>query len=285
VNSLPIISLSGPVSICNYSTGNLYSTNPGKINYVWSIPAGATITSGGTSSDYTVTLTWTSAGTKVIGVNYTDPATGCSAASFKQMTVTVKPAPVPVINGSSTVCVNAVTVYSTTPFQMNYEWALSSSGTIVTGQATKTVTVKWSSTGAQWISLNYTGLNGCPAAGPTIKNVTVNSCTKSNLILTDSTNPFNVINSIGDESDSIGLTIYPNPNDGTFTAILSVQKADNYTLQIYSNLGVKVYELNDLQVTGIVNQKIDMSYAADGMYNLILTNKEKSIQKRVIIMK
>ena len=81
------------------------------------------------------------------------------------------------------------------------------------------------------------------------------------------------------------MNIYPNPNDGTFTAIISVDTPGVYDLRIYSNLGVVIYEMKDLKLEGTLKLKVDVGKVSDGVYNCILTNKDRSVQKRIIIKK
>jgi hypothetical protein len=282
VNPLPDVTLTGPTPVCNLYEGNVYSTEAGMTDYIWTVPAGATVTAGGTTSSNTVTITWTTAGTKVLSVNYTN-ANGCSAASAKQLSVKVNPTPVPVINGSASVCSNANTVYSTTAFQSNYVWSISGGGTIVSGQGTKTVTVKWANSGANWIGVNFSNSSGCSSPAPTIKNVTVNTC-KSGTVDPGITN--NTLNpNMFSGTEELEMLVYPNPNNGYFTAGISADEAGTYTLQLISNLGVKVYELKELEVSGTIYQKIDVRDLTAGVYTLLLTNKNHSIQKKVIIQK
>ena len=61
-------------------------------NYVWTV-VGGTVTAGGTATDNTITITWTSTGPQTVSVNYTN-ATGCTAAAPKVLTVTVNAKPV-----------------------------------------------------------------------------------------------------------------------------------------------------------------------------------------------
>ncbi|MEI6060957.1 MAG: T9SS type A sorting domain-containing protein, partial [Bacteroidota bacterium] len=281
VNPLPVITLSGPISICNNSVGNVYTTEAGMTNYEWTIPGGGTVTSGGSSSDNTVTITWTIAGAKVVTVNYTN-ANGCTAARAKQLTVLVNPTPVPIISGSSSCNVNTNTIYSTAAFQSNYVWTISAGGSIVSGQGTKTVTAKWTVAGANWIGVNYTNVNGCSAATPTIKNVTVNS-NKSYVIEPDSSVNTTTINPINRGPVNVGLNVYPNPNDGYFTAIITLPEPATYDLFVFSNLGMKVYEKKDIHVSGTVKQKIDIRNMASGVYTLVLTNKDQTLRKSVVI--
>jgi hypothetical protein len=90
-NSLPIPTISGLSSVCINSTGNVYTTELGKSNYIWTI-TGGTITAGGGTTNNTATVTWTSTGAKSISVNYTD-ANSCTASSATLYSVTVNPLP------------------------------------------------------------------------------------------------------------------------------------------------------------------------------------------------
>jgi len=63
VNALPVPTVSGPNSVCAGVSGKTYTTQAGKLNYVWNIPAEATVTAGGTGADNSVTVTWNSVGT------------------------------------------------------------------------------------------------------------------------------------------------------------------------------------------------------------------------------
>jgi hypothetical protein len=278
---LPTITLTGPSPACNYSTGNVYVTEPGMTNYTWTIPSGAVVTGGGTGSSNSVTITWTTPGTKILKVNYTNPC-GCRAVSPKQLTISVLTAPKPVITGTSTPCLFASTTYSTSPWQKNYNWTISPDGEIISGQFTNAVKVKWNATGPQWIGVNFSISNGCSAPSPTIKNVNViYPCTKESP--EGVTNPESTINALITGAENV--IIYPNPNDGTFTADISVTDAAEYDLQIYSNLGSKVYELRDLFLSGKLSKKIDLGDLAPGVYNFILSGKEHLVQKRFIIQR
>jgi hypothetical protein len=91
INPLPAPTITGPSNVCINSTGNVYTTQPGNTNYIWAI-SGGTITAGGSSSSNTATVTWNTAGTRSISVNYTD-ANGCTAASATSLPVTVNALP------------------------------------------------------------------------------------------------------------------------------------------------------------------------------------------------
>jgi uncharacterized protein (TIGR02145 family) len=90
VSGAPVPVVSGPNNTCA-GTGKVYTTDPGKSNYQWSVSAGGVITAGGTSTDNTVTVTWNVSGTEHVYLNYTDA--GCSAAAPVNYPVQVNPSP------------------------------------------------------------------------------------------------------------------------------------------------------------------------------------------------
>ncbi len=175
VNALPVPTIiSGPNDVCANSTGNLYTTEAGKTNYIWSI-TGGTVTAGGMPTDNTVTITWTAVGPQSVSINYTE--NGCTAATSALYPVNVKSLPVPtIISGPNDTCVNSTgNVYTTEVGKTNYIWSVVG-GTITAGGSTtdNTVTITWTTVGSQSISINYTE-NGCTAAMPAVYAVNVNA--------------------------------------------------------------------------------------------------------------
>jgi len=55
-----------------------------------------------------------------------------------------------------------------------YTWSVSSGGTITAGATANTITVTWNVAGTQQVNVNYTNMNGCSAAFPTVMTVIVN---------------------------------------------------------------------------------------------------------------
>ncbi|MEI6682637.1 MAG: T9SS type A sorting domain-containing protein [Bacteroidota bacterium] len=174
VNALPVPTITGPSPACMSSANNVYTTQAGMTNYVWTVSAGGTITAGGTATSNTVTVTWTTSGAKTVTVNYTN-GSGCSAAAATTFNVTVNPTPTPTIGSNNAPCVGSTgNMYYTEGGMTGYVWAVSTGGTIVSGQGTSAINVTWTGVGAQWVSVNYTGTTGCSAATPSIYNLFVN---------------------------------------------------------------------------------------------------------------
>jgi len=164
---------SGPTVVCSGVPGNVYTTQSGKLNYVWTV-VGGTVTAGGTSTSNTVTITWNTAGLQSVSVNYQN-SSGISAPSPAVYGVTVNPLPVPTITGPVAVCAGTTGVtYSTEAAMTGYTWTVSAGGSITAGAGTNAITVTWNTAGAQNVNVNYVNSNGCTATTPTAKAVTVN---------------------------------------------------------------------------------------------------------------
>ncbi|MCX6248190.1 MAG: hypothetical protein NTW10_10675 [Bacteroidetes bacterium] len=175
VNPLPVPALAGPSPVCVGVTGNLYTTDAGMTNYLWSVSSGGSITAGGGLTNNTITITWTTSGAKTVSVDYTN-ANGCTAAALTTKNVTVNSLPVPTITGLSTVCAGTTGVTYTTETGMSgYTWTVSAGGTITAGATTNAISVTWNTAGANTVSVNYTNGNSCTAATATVHNVTVNA--------------------------------------------------------------------------------------------------------------
>ena len=66
INAFPVPTIS-PTTACAFSNGNVYTTQPGMNNYVWTITGDISHISGNTNS---VTVNWGAAGTGSIQVTY-----------------------------------------------------------------------------------------------------------------------------------------------------------------------------------------------------------------------
>ena len=76
--------------------------------------------------------------------------------------LTVNALPVPTITGLSVACAGATQViYTTEEGMVDYNWTVSSGGTIMEGSGTNTVTVNWNEPGIQSISVMYSNTSAC----------------------------------------------------------------------------------------------------------------------------
>ncbi|WP_422722168.1 beta strand repeat-containing protein [Flavobacterium sp.] len=190
LNALPIISftVSPGASVCS-STSVIYTTQPGKSNYVWVLPGTLgidyTITSGGIgASNNTVTLNWLTAGSKTVTVNYNN-ASGCSAFVSASSTTLVNLAPSITTQPSSviqTTCQGtafaplSVTASGT---NLTYQWYIRTSyitpaagGIPITGASASTYTPQSTVANSSYYYV-IVSISGCTA----IKSICTNAYT------------------------------------------------------------------------------------------------------------
>jgi uncharacterized protein (TIGR02145 family) len=172
----PNPTLTGPVNVCTYSTGNTYSTESGMNNYSWTISSGGTITSGGTSTSNTVVVTWNTSGAKTVKVNYKN-AGGCWAASPSVLNVTVNPVPAAPSAGTQTASqTQIIWDWNTVTGAVGYKW--NSSDDYSTATDLGTVTTK-TETGLI-CNTSYTryvwAYNICGYSAPVTFNHTTSAC-------------------------------------------------------------------------------------------------------------
>ncbi len=170
VHQLPVATITGSSEGCQGSFGNIYTTEAGMVDYVWTV-TGGTITGGaGTNM---INVTWNNTGTQTVSVSY-ESTWGCEVAAPAMLTVTVGNLDAPVIIGDNMNCINATNaVYTTDQGFTNYLWTITSGGQIIIGQGTYQVEVNWIGSGNQTISVTYSTENGCYPANPTSMNVNI----------------------------------------------------------------------------------------------------------------
>ncbi len=169
INSSSPPTISGLNSLCAGSDGVLYTTEPGFTNYVWAISYGGIITGGLNTNQ--VTVDWATAGSRSISVMY-DNGLGCTTQAI--FNVTVLSVPVPIISGESSVCSGSIDlVYTTQLNYSNYVWTVSPGGTISSNLGDNSISVNWTGSGNQTVSVDYTNELGCQSLSPTVFNVNV----------------------------------------------------------------------------------------------------------------
>jgi hypothetical protein len=136
--------ISGPSTFCSGSTGNVYTIAAvtGASWYAWTVPPGATITSGNGTTSITVTFGSTSGNITVTASN----TCGTSLASTFAATLTAIPATPGAITGTTPICTFGQTgiTYSIAAVTgaTSYTWSVPAGiGTITGGQGTTSITI------------------------------------------------------------------------------------------------------------------------------------------------
>jgi gliding motility-associated-like protein len=150
------VNLGADTAICQ---GNTITFNAGPCltcSYLWS-----DLTTGQQNIGSGQTYTTGNAG--VYCVSVTD-SNGCHNKDTIQLAYQIA---MPVITGNNNLCLdNAVYTYQTQPGMSNYQWGVSSGGTILSGLLTDRINVKWNNSGNQAVMVNYMTPSGCSASSP-----------------------------------------------------------------------------------------------------------------------
>ena len=163
--------ISGPVVICHDSIA-IYNIQvvPFSTSYSWLVPAGAQILSGQNSP--TITIHWGSVSgiVSVISGN----KCGISNPSVLEVTVINNPSQPDIIIGPDQVCNNENVSFSVDPVTdaTSYFWTVPPDATIIKGQNTDSVYVKW---GANAGYITITALNNCGESLPLSQFISLES--------------------------------------------------------------------------------------------------------------
>lgn len=252
--------ISAVSSACAGSTGNVYTTESGKTDYVWTVSSGGIITSGGTSTSNTVTVTWNISGPQIVSVNYSNGFCSASSPTVSNVNVVVAPTPIFLTSVTNACVGSAGNLYSTDSGNSSYVWIVSAGGSITSGGSStdNSVTVTWNSSGNQTVSVNYSN-GSCSAASATLLNVSVsptsvggsiagstNVCTGTNnttLTLSGQTGPVSKWQSATSSDFTTGVTDIANTTtsltavDLTQTTFYRAVISDGICALVYSSLG------------------------------------------------
>lgn len=168
VNPFPAAAgtITGLTTVCQGQTSVTYSVSPvanaNPNGYIWSLPAGATISSGSGTNSITVNYDNTASSGQVQVL----PTNSCGAGSASPvLNVTVNPLPgiAGTITGTATVCQGQNGVVFSVPSISNattYNWVVPSGATIVSGNNTNSITVDFGTTAVSG-TVTVTGANSC----------------------------------------------------------------------------------------------------------------------------
>jgi len=242
--------ISGPTAVCQGEDGVVYTvpTITNATGYTWTVPAGATITSGANTSSIHVDFSSSasSGSVTVLGTN------ACGNGASSSLSVTVSPVP-----ATPTITANGYVLTSSAA--NGNQWY--HDGTAVTGATNQTYTVPASAPGWYWTV------------------VTLGACSS------DSSN-HKYIQGVGiGEHHADQVNIYPVPNDGRFNISISSEREISYKLEIYNSLGVKVYGEHTITVNGILVTPIDLGSVASGLYTVVLRNTDNQVIRKILINK
>jgi hypothetical protein len=152
--------ISGNDTLCASVSGEAYSISPlvGASNYVWTIPTGASITSGDGTESILVDF-GTTGGTIEVA-----PVSGCGTGTSATLEIVMNASSldVGVISGPDTICGDASSVNFTVVevAGVSYTWSVPSSATIISGQGSSSLVVDFGAASGS-ATLVLQGSNNC----------------------------------------------------------------------------------------------------------------------------
>ena len=230
----------------------------GAVTYNWTAPAGCTIAS---SNLNTVTInvpsSFTTGTLSVACVN------GCGGSITRTLALTRLPATPASITGPASVCPSQVGVNFTTPAVagVTNTWTAPTGATITAGQNTTSMTCTWGTAAG---SVTVRGVNACGQSATRSKALTLLACIDEQ-----------EEGAIDNEVRANEISIYPNPNSGTFA--VRVQQAGSY--EVLNSLG-------QIQQVITINESVgsfEVAGLASGMYFVREVRNPANLQRVVVV--
>ncbi|MEI7981238.1 MAG: T9SS type A sorting domain-containing protein, partial [Bacteroidota bacterium] len=237
----------GPDTIARGATGIGYAV-PTVVNatgYEWMIPPGVVITSGLNTNSILVDFTG-SALTGTISVYGTNDCGFGAVSPLFPVTVADPPSPPFIFLVADSLISN---------YSEGNQWFLD--GNPIPGAMGKVYHATQS--GWYWATVTRYG---------------VQSDTSNNIQLT--------MTGLGEPEEGT-VTVYPVPNNGEFTISTGSSLLLPCTLEIYNQLGTKVYEWKDGSGNGNREKTIQLKNMPGGVYTLIFRNLQKQFVRRIVI--
>jgi hypothetical protein len=249
VHALPAAAgaITGTTTLCAGTNSVTYTTGTigNSTGYSWTVPAGATITSGATTNTIVVNF----GPNAVSGAITVSGTNACGNGPSSTLNVTVNPIPAtPVVTQSGNVLL-------TSSAPTGNQWY--KDGVIITGATDQTYLAVYDG--------DYTvivTLLGCSSAPSLISTVLITGAEE--LVKVQK------------------VEVYPNPNNGRFTLSVTSTSLEVFDLRIMNNLGMLVYERKDLTVNGSLKEMIDLQNLPNGVYSVILNTTGKQIVRKFV---
>ena len=219
-------------------------TSPIPTSWNWQFASGTP----SASTQQNPSVVYNTAGTfsvslKVSNINGSDSIT-------KNSLITINPSPsIPTITQSGS-------VLTCTTSGVTYQWYLN--GHILNGAVNQSYTV----TANGHYTVIVTNSFGCSATSAI--DTIINAGIQENI----TQNSFNV---------------YPNPSNGNFTLNFTVNKIDNYTIEIHNVVGQIVYKEFLGNFSGTYSKQINVSNFGKGIYMLSLINSKNQGVKKIVV--
>ena len=100
-----------------------------------------------------------------------------------------------------------------------------------------------------------------------------------------SNNIYLVVTGTHGNMDNSSYELFPVPNDGRFFISNFTTGDPVISISVFNNLGIKVYEDNNIKFNGPFSMSVDLQFLPNGVYDMIFINKKSESVKKFIVNK
>lgn len=155
LNPYPLPVISGPASVCQFTSTTYFVTNTPGDTYAWTVTGGSI---NGSSTSSSITVSWGSSLSGTVTVTQTN-SYGCDSTSSR--TITLLTSPTPVISGPNSLCRLTAGTYSVPAVAGDtYAWSVTG-GSINGPSSSNSVNISWGNFASGTVSVTQTNASGC----------------------------------------------------------------------------------------------------------------------------
>lgn len=244
----------GPASGLCGSSGIAYTTSGSTTaaTYAWTVPGGATISTGAGSAAITVDFSTATAGGNITVAS----VNGCGTSTARAMKVALIPAIPGTVSGPLVNCPSSTQTYSIAPVSgaSSYTWVNPQTATIMGGQGSSSLLLKW---------------GAAEATGMAIKVKANNACGSSSLKTSSGySTSFAVCPPRLADATQNGVVVYPNPASGIAYVRLENSQAEEVNIQLIDITGRMIFNQQFQVAEGVNTLPVQVDGIAAGMYKL-----------------
>ena len=103
--------------------------------------------------------------------------------------------------------------------------------------------------------------------------------------VSDTSNHFVFLITGIDPHSSAAISIYPVPNEGQFNVSITTASAESFSIRVYNDLGIKIYEEPKVDVNGTLQKVIDLGSVPNGVYTVIFEDSQNQVVKKIVVSK
>ena len=258
-------SITGAIDGLCSSSNVVYSIAPvtGATSYLWTVPAGASITGSPTSNSISVNFsgTFTTGNITAAAVN------GCGTGSIRSLAVKAVPGQPVSIIGATAVCTLSSQTYSTQTVTgaSSYVWTIPGGGTINAGQGSKIINMTYGVTPSANGIITVKASNTCGISAVRVLAVVSTTCPR-----------------VGDAT-SLSMVAYPNPTNSILTVEFTAVESESVNMTMCDAAGRVVYNENKATTLGINTATIDVSTLSKGVYLFQMKSNTNTELLRVLV--